>query len=484
MNAPRSRVIRAARRRAASVLAAIGLAGGVVLSAGTLGTACSSPSTGGYLLYTDASAGLSVPPGETLVTGDAGQSLRSWPPSGTTCSNAEQCPGDPGAGAVYVTISGESNAISGYPFPPADWSQSTYFVDGWELIITEYIVVVDKVTLWSNPNRNLTNQGSLVGMSTVAHLDGPFVVDLHKGGSLTGQGGSPEQATPLGVIANQSDNGGAALDPTTTYGFGFSTVPATWDAYNVNLTSDESADFQTMVENGYSVFYRGHLTWNGAQSPYGCTVTNASTSADAGSDGSYDYAQMPNAGIDMAFGFSTPTNYVNCQNMSLPGMPNPGEDYPRGIQVSPSQSAIAQVTVHMDHPFWESFAENSPVHFDQIAAQYLNRQDPTAHTEDMKGVPFYAFTDSAGAPLPWRNCAGSFYTPPGNGQMSFDTLSVPIDPHGVCTGVPGADFSQDNCPGIRDYYDYLRFSQSTQGHLNSQGLCFIDRHYPAPAGGS
>ena len=52
---------------------------------------------------------------------------------------------------------------------------------------------------------------------------------------------------------------------------------------------------------------------------------------DAGADaGGYDYTQMPNAGIDMAFGFSTPTDYVNCQNQSLPGMPNPGEDYPRG----------------------------------------------------------------------------------------------------------------------------------------------------------
>jgi hypothetical protein len=468
-----------------SALAAIGVAGGVLLAGGVLGPACSSPSPGGYLLYTDASAGLGTPPGESTVANDAGQSLRAWPPAGTSCSD-QQCPGDPGAGAVYVTISGESNAISGYPFPPADWSQSTYFVDGWELIITEYIVVVDKVTLWSNPNHSPSNQGSLAGMSAVAHLDGPFVVDLHKGGNLTGQGGAPEQATPIGVITNQNDNGGAPLDSSTTYGFGFSTVPATWNAYNVNLTSDEAADFQAMVANGYSVFYRGHLTWNGAQSPYGCTSTSAATSTatDGGTDAGYDYTQMPNAGIDLAFGFSTPTDYVNCQNQSLPGMPNPGEDYPRGIQVSPSQSAIAQVTIHMDHPFWESLAENSPVHFDQIAAQYVGRSSPTAHTEDMKGVPFYAFTDRAGTPLPWRNCAGSYYMTPGNGQMRFDTLSVPIDPHGTCTGTVGNDFTQDQCPGIRDYYDYLRFSQSTQGHLNSQGLCFIDRHYPAPAGGS
>jgi len=37
---------------------------------------------------------------------------------------------------------------------------------------------------------------------------------------------------------------------------------------------------------------------------------------------------------------------------------------------------------------------------------------------------------------------------------------------------------------IRDYYDYIRYTQSTQGHLNSQGLCFIDRQFPSPPGGS
>jgi hypothetical protein len=68
--------------------------------------------------------------------------------------------------------------------------------------------------------------------------------------------------------------------------------------------------------------------------------------------------------------------------------------------------------------------------------------------------------------------------------MFFSTLSVPIDPNGTCTGALNQDYTLDNCPAIRDYYDYIRYTQSTQGHLNSQGLCFIDRQYPAPAGGS
>jgi len=222
--------------RTFTTLAAFGASAGIAVCAGVLGPACSSSSGGNAALYVDSGAA------DASQTGADIPGLKAWPPAGTTCTTAAQCPGDPGAGKVYVTISGESNAISGYPFPPGDWANDTYFFDGWEFVITEYIVVVDKITLWSNPNHNPAKQGDLTGMSVVAHLDGPFVVDLHKGGAITGQGGAPEQATPIGVIANQTDNGGAAFDPATTYGFGFSTVPAAAGAYNVNLTSDEAAD--------------------------------------------------------------------------------------------------------------------------------------------------------------------------------------------------------------------------------------------------
>jgi hypothetical protein len=85
--------------------------------------------------------------------------------------------------------------------------------------------------------------------------------------------------------------------------------------------------------------------------------------------------------------------------------------------------------------------------------------------------------------MPWQWCETA-YSPPSNGAMSFSTLSVPIDPNGTCTGTIGQDFSTANCKSIRDYYDFIRYTQSTQGHLNSQGLCYIDRQYPAPAGGS
>jgi hypothetical protein len=438
--------------------------------------ACSNASITAAPEFTDAGGTVHVP---VRITNDAGQALRPLPTGAS---------GDPGAGAFWVTISGESNALTGYPFPPNNFAADTYMVDGWQFNIDAYIVIVDKITLWSDPYFSLTNQ-SLHGQQ-VAHLDGPFVVDLHKGGALTGQGGEPEQATPLGAIANQNDNGGAAFDPSTAYGFGFGTIPAGmpfagytgevagYDAINVNLDESESADYAYMVANGASVYYRGTAVWTATASM--CTQTSAGLGQnDGGLDGGYDFSKEPENGMKFRFAFSTPTNYVNCQNAAPgAGVGIGGEEFPRGLQASTSQSIFAQVTVHMDHPFWQSFAEDSPVHWDQIAAQYVGVSPPEgglieSHIDDFRGVPFQGFTDHEGASLPWRNCSGPSYDPPGNGQMFFGTLSVPVDPNAT-----------DPAKAIRDYYDYIRYTQSTQGHLNSQGLCYIDRQFPAPPGGS
>jgi hypothetical protein len=446
------------------------------------------------------SACADVPAGPNGSLNGGGTGLGSRPVSdaitdgnGHTLKSFVQ-PTDPGAGGFVITISGESNALVGYPYPPFDPS-STWMVDGWNWRIDEYIVVVDHVLLWSNPNKSPSDQSQ--HGAQVAHASGPFVVDLHKGGPIQGAGGAGEEALALTTITSQNDNGGQPFDPTIQYGFGFSTVQAPGDgsAINVNLTSDEEADYQLMVKNGYSVFYSGTATWAGnAQGATGdfaqCTQTSTgvASTGDAGtdggdagpSDGAYDFTKLPPT-MKFALGFSTPTNYVNCVNYTLSAQTN---STIRGVQTSPSQSELEQITVHMDHPFWESFQEDTPVHWDQIAAQYIGVANPVAHTEDMKGVPFNPFTDKLGNVMPWRDCEAAEYTPPGNGAMSFSTLSVPQNPNGVCTGHTPADFSTADCPAIRDYYDFMRYTQSTQGHLNSQGLCFIDRQYPAPAGGS
>ena len=126
------------------------------------------------------------------------------------------------------------------------------------------------------------------------------------------------------------------------------------------------------------------------------------------------------------------------------------------------------MTVHSDHPFWESFVHDSPAHFDMLAAQHVGEATPTVLLEETKGVDPTAITDKDGHPVLWRTCDAKAYSPPGKGQMSFDTLGIPVNPKG------------DPATSIRDLYDYMTYNQSTQGHLNSDGLCFVDRHYPSP----
>lgn len=413
-------------------------------------------------------------------------------------------PCDPGPNTFVFSASGEANAIVGYAYPPYDLDTATYMVDGWNWKITKYIVVIDKITLWSNPNKSASDQSQHGDI--VAELDGPFVVDLHKGGPLDGKGGGGEQALAIGALLNQNKAGGAAFDPSTTYAFGFSTVQAPSDgsAINVNLDASEQEAYTYMVQHGASVYYEGTADWAGSQSGgqmgFGICSSDpqkdydnmAQTCADATSGGGgaggggtgacnsiYDFSKLPQS-MKFQFAFPTPTNYVNCVNYTESELA--GHDV-RGVQPSASQTIINQVTVHMDHPFWESFEEDTPVHWDQIAAQYIGQTNPTAHLDDFKGVPFAPFKDKNGVVMPWHWCETD-YSPPSNGAMSFSTLNVPIDPKGTCTGNIGEDYTKANCPAIRDYYDFIRYTQSTQGHLNSQGLCFIDRQYPAPGGGS
>lgn len=368
--------------------------------------------------------------------------------------------GDPGPGGLYLTASCEALAVTGYAFPPAS-PDDTFLVDGWIFHLDHEIVTIDHVKLWDNPDMVPADQSQ--HGAQVAHADGPWAIDLHLGGPLTGQGGAPEQAQPFAGIKSKDD--GSAFDTTIRYAFGFDTVAATAAATKVNLDADGSSDYDDMIQKGYTVLYVG-------------TVSRPATDPCASAGGAaYDFTTLPST-LKFKLGFSTPTSYVNCQNGGeFPGVPGiNGEDYPRGVQFRSDHSVIGQVTVHADHPFWESFAEDSPLRFDQIAAQYVGVSNPVATVEDMMGVDFTAFKDKAGNVLPMRTCVdSSLYAPPytPGDQLHFDPLTVPIDKAGT-----------DPSKALRDYYDYIRYTQSTQGHLNSQGLCFVSRNYPSPPGGS
>src|SRR5262249_19152556 len=118
-----------------------------------------------------------------------------------------------------------------------------------------------------------------------------------------------------------------------------------------------------------------------------------------------------------------------------------------------------------------SITHDTPAHFDQLAAlatQDKNDDWRVATLDLTQGVNFLAFRDRTGAPLPWRACAPGYAPPNRNPQMGFDSQSIPFNPAG------------DPASVLRDYRDYVRYNQSTQGHLNSDGLCFVERHYPSP----
>src|SRR5579871_2473608 len=87
--------------------------------------------------------------------------------------------GQDGGGAVQFSASGEVLALSGYPFPPPS-SADGVFVDGWSVEFSKFIVVFDKITLSENPDTSPTDQSQIGPL--VAEVDGPWAIDLHKGG--------------------------------------------------------------------------------------------------------------------------------------------------------------------------------------------------------------------------------------------------------------------------------------------------------------
>jgi len=315
---------------------------------------------------------------------------------------------------------------------------------------TRLLVTFDKITLSESPDLDPGDQSKTGAL--VAQVDGPWAVDLHKGGPLPGKGGAGEKAVQIATLDNQNKNDGKPFASDTRYAFGYDVVPASETATLVNLDAEGKADYELMKQKGYTVLYVGTATFKGT----GCTPADPAFDA------------LPKV-VDFKLGFKTPTTYLNCQNPDLdPAKPLGDDEHQRGIVVKANQAVTAQITIHTDHPFWDTFVHDSPPHFDHIAARFAGATGtPTATLEDMQGVDPTAITDQDGNKVPWRSCAPS-YTPPGTGQMGFDTAGVPVNP----TGDPATSF--------RDLYDFMTYNQSTQGHLNADGLCAVKRRYPSP----
>lgn len=356
-------------------------------------------------------------------------------------------------GSIRFTASGEVLAFSGYPFPPMD-ADSPAFVDGWDVRFDALLVTLDALRVAENPDKSPNDQSLTDG--NVAELRGPWAIDLHKGGPLLGKGGGGEQAFPLSMLTGQTLQDNKGFDPTKRYAVGFDVVPASAGANKLNFDSQNEADYQEMVQKGWTVLYVGTATWRGGT----CTSTNPA----------YDWGKLPTT-VKFRFGFKSPTTYKNCQNPdNAPAQPFANEEFQRGVQIKANTTIFAQATLHTDHVFWESIEHDSPAHFDPFAA-YAKKDGSGAYVvtlDDLKGVNFTAFQDASGTPLPWRSCLPA-YTPPNTSmRMGFDTQGIPYNP------------SASPTDALRDFVDYLTYNQSTQGHLNADGLCFIQRSYPSP----
>lgn len=377
-----------------------------------------------------------------------------------TCAallGASGCGGDgtpgggatPAGGSIVFTASGEALALGGYAFPPKPGAEVA-FVDGWEVRFTELLVTVDKITLSEDPDTSPGDQ-SKIG-PVVAEVDGPWAIDLHKGGPLPGKGGADEQAVELASLDKQNKNGDKPFAADTRYAFGYDIVAATDKAKLVNLDEQGKADYALMQQNGYTVLYVGTATFKGTA----CSPDDPA------------FKKLPPV-VNFKLGFKSPTTYLNCQNPDNdPAKALGDEEHARGIVIKPNQAATAQLTLHTDHPFWEGVEHDSPPHFDPIAARYVGATEtPTATLEELAGIDPTAFKDKDGTPLLWRSCTGDYQVPDA-GAVHFDTAGIPVS----LTGDP--------TESIRDYADFMTYNQSTQGHLNSDGLCFVKRNYPSP----
>jgi len=355
-----------------------------------------------------------------------------------------------GGGSVQLTASGEVLALGGYVFPPTS-ADAPAFVDGWELRFDKVLVTIDKITLSEAPDTAPADQARTGKL--VAEVDGPWAVDLHKGGPLSGKGGSDEQALAIATLTGQNRNADEPFDPTVRYAFGYDLVAAATKAQRLNIDADDP-DYAEMIDSGYVVYYLGHATWKGGT----CSSTNPA----------FDFSSLPTT-VHFRLGFRSPTSYVNCQNPDNdPAKALGEEEHQRGIQIKDTGTTVAQVTVHTDHHFWQSIVHDSPAHFDPFAALAKSAQgESVVNLEDAIGVDYTAFR-AGGQLLPWRTCADG-YTPPNTArQMGYDSLGVPHNPSGSPSVV------------LRDFADYLTYNQSTQGHLDSDGLCFVQRNYASP----
>lgn len=354
--------------------------------------------------------------------------------------------------SLLITVTGEGEATEGTGFPPAPGGGAPYFVDGWELTYEHVLVTVGSVSVLEGPETNPNDQ-SVTG-PLVAEVSGPWAVDLAKQGPLAAkeQNGT---AFALARLVNQNKKSGTpAFEATARYAFSHSLVKAAEGAQNVNLDEAAQAAYRTMAQNGWSVLLQGTATWKG----------DRGTPACRSSDAAYDFTRFPQS-VKFTFGFAAPVNYKNCVNPELQPIDS------RGVQTATNTQTTAQITFHLDHPFWEALSEDAPLRFDAIAARRSVATGPGPASVEITNqdleFDFQAPKDAQDAPIPWRTCGPVAVGERAMGTVSYDPVNVPVNPMG-------------GAAGLKNLADYMNWNLSTFGHLNNDGLCFPDRQYPSP----
>lgn len=373
-----------------------------------------------------------------VITGDGGTFLPFTPPATQSVNNS-----------LLVTISGEASALEGFGFPPAGAGGAPYFLDGWEVRFEQVLVTMGGVAVHENPELN-PNDPSQVG-ALVAEVNGPWAVDLAKGGSLDAKEQNGKAVALARLTSKNTQSGSPAFDPTTRYAFSYSLVTAQQNVLNVNLDEAGETSYREMIEKGWSVLLVGTATWRGDTA---CRSTGTT----------YDFARFPQS-VKFRFGFAAPVNFKNCVNPDL----SPSDS--RGVQTSTNAQTVAQLTLHLDHPFWESLEEDAPLRWDALSARKsvaMGAGPASAEltTADL-AIDLFAPRDAQSAPIPWRTCGPVLPTERTSGTISYDPVNVPVNPAG-------------GAAGLKDLTDYMTYNLSTFGHLNNDGLCFPERKYPSP----
>lgn len=341
-------------------------------------------------------------------------------------------PNDPRS--VQVVASGEALAETGFDYTATPPEGEVGFVDGWEVRFDKYLVVVGNVTL-STPGPDPA-QRQTVG-PTVAEAAGPWLVDLHRAGAVSGAG-EGEHASPLALL--RMPTAGGQFDTAARYAFSFRTVPASGSMSNVNVTEADRADVEQMLARGWTHFFSGTARYRGRA---------ASATVDP------TFVSYPTE-VRFRFGFGAPAQYINCHNPQLGEEDTPAN---RGIQASMTGPVRAQLTMHTDHFFWDQAdVEGTPLRFDALAARsqgFGMGAMAAVSMDDLMGVSLTAPLDRANMPVIDRS------------NMTMGQ-----------SGVGPLAYRRNSAMNVNDLRDFVAYNARQQGHLNSDGLCFVQPSGP------